>query len=193
MLPGVGPRSAQRMAYYLLQHDRAGAEALAASLGEALRAVRHCARCNNFTEEELCALCRSPRRDPVAAVRRRNAGRPGDGRADAELLRNVFRADGAALAAGRRRPARHRPGPAARARRRRRGAGGDPRDEFHQRGRGDGALHRRDAARARDHGRRASRAACRSAANSSTWTSARFRRRCWTGAGYSSASQEEWT
>ena len=65
VLPGVGPRSAQRMAYYLLQHDRAGAEALAQSLGEALRAVRHCARCNNFTEDEICALCRSPRRDPA--------------------------------------------------------------------------------------------------------------------------------
>jgi recombination protein RecR len=63
VLPGVGPRSAQRMAYYLLQHDRAGAEALSQSLGEALRAVRHCTRCNNFTEEEICALCRSPRRD----------------------------------------------------------------------------------------------------------------------------------
>jgi recombination protein RecR len=63
VLPGVGPRSAQRMAYYLLQHDRAGAEALGASLAEALRAVRHCARCNNFTEDEICALCRSPRRD----------------------------------------------------------------------------------------------------------------------------------
>jgi len=63
VLPGVGPRSAQRMAYYLLQHDRAGAEALAQALGAALGAVRRCARCNNFTEEEVCALCRSPRRD----------------------------------------------------------------------------------------------------------------------------------
>lgn len=65
VLPGVGPRSAQRMAYYLLQHDRAGAEALGGALGEALRSVRHCARCNNFTEEEICSLCRSPRRDPA--------------------------------------------------------------------------------------------------------------------------------
>src|SRR6185295_11009018 len=63
VLPGVGPRSAQRMAYYLMQHDRDGAEALAHALAEALRTVRHCARCNSFTEEELCALCRSPRRD----------------------------------------------------------------------------------------------------------------------------------
>ena len=63
VLPGVGPRSAQRLAYYLMQHDRAGAEALAQSLGEALRTVRHCSRCNSFTDEELCALCRSPRRD----------------------------------------------------------------------------------------------------------------------------------
>ena len=65
VLPGVGPRSAQRMAYYLMQHDRAGAEALSQSLGEALRTVRHCSRCNSFTEEDLCALCRSPRRDPA--------------------------------------------------------------------------------------------------------------------------------
>ena len=63
VLPGVGPRSAQRMAYHLLQHDRAGAESLAQSLAEALRLVRRCARCQNFTEDEICALCRSPRRD----------------------------------------------------------------------------------------------------------------------------------
>ena len=65
VLPGVGPRSAQRMAYHLLQHDRAGAERLAQALGGALAAVRRCAKCNNFTEEEVCALCRSPRRDPA--------------------------------------------------------------------------------------------------------------------------------
>ena len=63
VLPGVGPRSAQRMAYHLLQHDRAGAEQLAGALSAALAGVRRCARCNNFTEEEVCALCRSPRRD----------------------------------------------------------------------------------------------------------------------------------
>jgi recombination protein RecR len=64
VLPGVGPRSAQRMAYHLLQHDRDGAEQLSRALAEALASVRRCAKCNNFTEEELCALCRSPRRDP---------------------------------------------------------------------------------------------------------------------------------
>jgi len=63
VLPGVGPRSAQRMAYHLLQHDRAGAEQLAQALAGALSTVRRCARCHNFTEEEVCALCRSPRRD----------------------------------------------------------------------------------------------------------------------------------
>ncbi|HEX6320212.1 MAG TPA: recombination mediator RecR [Burkholderiales bacterium] len=62
-LPGVGPRSAQRMAYHLLQHDRAGAEQLAGALSAALAGVRRCAKCNNFTEEDVCALCRSPRRD----------------------------------------------------------------------------------------------------------------------------------
>ncbi|HYL24805.1 MAG TPA: recombination mediator RecR [Burkholderiales bacterium] len=62
-LPGVGPRSAQRMAFHLLQHDRAGGEQLAQALAQALATVRRCAKCNNFTEDELCALCRSPRRD----------------------------------------------------------------------------------------------------------------------------------
>lgn len=63
VLPGVGPRSAQRMAYHLLQHDRAGAEGLAQALSGALAVVRRCAQCNNFSEHELCALCSSPRRD----------------------------------------------------------------------------------------------------------------------------------
>ncbi|HEY5900876.1 MAG TPA: recombination mediator RecR [Burkholderiales bacterium] len=63
VLPGVGPRSAQRMAFHLLQHDRGGAEQLAHALAEALATVRRCSKCNNFTEEEVCALCRSPRRD----------------------------------------------------------------------------------------------------------------------------------
>jgi len=64
VLPGVGPRSAQRMAYHLLQHDRAGAGELAQALEAALTGVRRCAKCYNFTEEEVCSLCRSPRRDP---------------------------------------------------------------------------------------------------------------------------------
>jgi len=63
VLPGVGPRSAQRMAYHLLQRDRAGAGQLASALEDALARVRHCARCNSYTEEEVCSLCRSPRRD----------------------------------------------------------------------------------------------------------------------------------
>ena len=63
VLPGVGPRSAQRMAYHLLQHDRPGAEALSQALSGALAVVRRCVQCNNFSEQELCALCSSPRRD----------------------------------------------------------------------------------------------------------------------------------
>lgn len=62
-LPGVGPRSAQRMAYHLLQHDRAGAARLAQTLGEALARIRHCRRCNSFSEEEICSLCGSSARD----------------------------------------------------------------------------------------------------------------------------------
>jgi recombination protein RecR len=63
VLPGVGPKSAQRMAYQLLQRDRAGADQLAASLRHALETVRHCMKCNSFTEAEICALCSSQRRD----------------------------------------------------------------------------------------------------------------------------------
>lgn len=62
-LPGVGPKSAQRMAYHLLQRDQKGAERLARGLHEALGRIRHCGRCNTFTEAEMCALCSSPRRD----------------------------------------------------------------------------------------------------------------------------------
>lgn len=64
-LPGVGPKSAQRMAYHLLQHDPRGAECLARALDSALRSLRHCARCNNFTEAEICDRCLSSRRDPA--------------------------------------------------------------------------------------------------------------------------------
>jgi recombination protein RecR len=62
-LPGVGPKSAQRMAYHLLQRDPKGAQRLSRSLEEALSRIRHCARCNTFTESEVCVLCSSPRRD----------------------------------------------------------------------------------------------------------------------------------
>ncbi len=63
-LPGVGPKSAQRMAYYLMQRDRQGAAALAEALQLALAALRHCQRCNTFTEDDICERCRSPKRDP---------------------------------------------------------------------------------------------------------------------------------
>jgi recombination protein RecR len=62
-LPGVGPKSAQRMAYHLLQRDPKGAERLALGLNEALGRIRHCARCNTFTEAEMCTVCSSTRRD----------------------------------------------------------------------------------------------------------------------------------
>lgn len=51
------------MAYHLLQHDRDGAQKLYEGIGRALQSIRRCAKCNSFTEEEICALCSSPRRD----------------------------------------------------------------------------------------------------------------------------------
>lgn len=62
-LPGIGPRSAQRIAFHLLERDREGAQQIVDTLGRALQQVRHCARCNNFSERELCDICSSPRRD----------------------------------------------------------------------------------------------------------------------------------
>ena len=62
-LPGVGPKSAQRMAYHLLQNERAGAGRLADAMQRALVALRHCQRCNTLTEAEICSRCLSNRRD----------------------------------------------------------------------------------------------------------------------------------
>ena len=62
-LPGVGVKSASRMAFHLLQHDREGAQLLAQSLMQATARVRHCTLCHTFTEDEVCATCRDPARD----------------------------------------------------------------------------------------------------------------------------------
>ena len=62
-LPGVGIKSAQRMAFHLLQRDRPGAQALARALQEASENVRHCQRCHTFTQDQVCATCLDTRRD----------------------------------------------------------------------------------------------------------------------------------
>jgi recombination protein RecR len=61
-LPGVGPKSAQRMAYHLLQHQRQRGLELANVLNHAMQQIKHCERCNNFTENRQCRLCSSPHR-----------------------------------------------------------------------------------------------------------------------------------
>jgi len=62
-LPGVGPKSAQRMAYHLMQHDRDGASMLSRALSQAVEKIHHCAMCNTFTEADVCDMCRDPERD----------------------------------------------------------------------------------------------------------------------------------
>ena len=62
-LPGVGVKSASRMAFHLLQHDRPGAQVLAQALQQAATQVRHCTLCHTFTENEVCATCQDPQRD----------------------------------------------------------------------------------------------------------------------------------
>ncbi|WP_411834570.1 recombination mediator RecR [Pseudoxanthomonas mexicana] len=63
VLPGVGQKTAQRMAYHLLERDRAGGKRLAETLAQALERIGHCAMCRDFTESEICATCASASRD----------------------------------------------------------------------------------------------------------------------------------
>ena len=64
-LPGVGIKSASRMAFHLMQRDRAAATRLSRALQEAVERVRHCDRCHTFTEAEICSTCLDPGRDPT--------------------------------------------------------------------------------------------------------------------------------
>ena len=63
-LPGVGPKSAQPIAYHLLQYDNEGARRLAAALGNALSTIHRCVKCHTFAEHDLCTVCASAKRDP---------------------------------------------------------------------------------------------------------------------------------
>lgn len=62
-MPGVGQKSAQRIAFHLLERDREGATALSAALAEAASGIGHCSRCRMFTEHELCSICAATGRD----------------------------------------------------------------------------------------------------------------------------------
>lgn len=63
-LPGVGARSARRIAYHLLQHDITAADQLAHALTDAVHGLRHCSQCNGFAETDICVTCANPKRDP---------------------------------------------------------------------------------------------------------------------------------
>lgn len=62
-LPGVGPKSAQRMAFHLLEHDREGAKRLAQSLLQACEKIGHCKTCRTLSETEVCSICSNPKRN----------------------------------------------------------------------------------------------------------------------------------
>lgn len=62
-MPGVGQKSAQRIAFHLLERDREGASTLSLALAEAASKIGHCSRCRMFTEEDLCTICAAPGRD----------------------------------------------------------------------------------------------------------------------------------
>ncbi|MBW8192180.1 recombination mediator RecR [Neiella marina] len=67
-LPGVGRKSAQRAAFHLLERDRRGANELAEALQQAMSEVGHCQQCRNYTEQELCTICQSPKRQAASVL-----------------------------------------------------------------------------------------------------------------------------
>ncbi|HIJ33778.1 MAG TPA: recombination protein RecR, partial [Gammaproteobacteria bacterium] len=62
-LPGVGPKSAQRMAYHFLERDREGALRVASAIQQAVEKVGHCKQCRTLSEQTLCTLCANPKRE----------------------------------------------------------------------------------------------------------------------------------
>jgi recombination protein RecR len=66
VLPGVGPKSAQRMAFHILERNREGGRALARALEDATANIAHCRRCRMLTDGDLCEICAAPRRDPAS-------------------------------------------------------------------------------------------------------------------------------
>ncbi len=62
-LPGIGPKSAQRIAYHLMQHDREGAVLISRAMSQAVERIHHCMRCNTFTEHEVCETCLDTERE----------------------------------------------------------------------------------------------------------------------------------
>ena len=108
-LPGVGPKSAQRMAFHLLQRDRSGGMRLAQALTRAMAEIGHCSDCRTFTEQEICTICANPRRQQngqICVV---------ESPADIHAIEQTgqfggrYCADGPSVAAGRHRPAGHWP------------------------------------------------------------------------------------
>ncbi|STQ13678.1 recombination protein RecR [Enterobacter cloacae] len=101
-LPGVGPKSAQRMAFTLLQRDRSGGMRLAQALTRAMSEIGHCADCRTFTEQDVCNICSNPRRQENGQI---CVGGESGGhlchRTNRAVFWPLFRADGASLPAGR--------------------------------------------------------------------------------------------
>jgi len=67
-LPGVGAKSAQRMAFHLLERNRQGGLRLAEAMSNAMENVGHCQSCRNFSEEDLCHICQSSKRKEAAQL-----------------------------------------------------------------------------------------------------------------------------
>ncbi len=139
-LPGVGPKSAQRMAFHLLERDRSGGNEIAASVANAMTKLGHCQRCRMFAEGELCPVCASTGRDTsllcvvespadVVAIEQTASYRG----CYFVLMGHLSPLDGVG-------PAEIGIGDFEKLLGERRGQGSDPRDQPHRRGRGHGAF-----------------------------------------------------
>ena len=128
-LPGVGNKSAQRMAYHLLERNREGGLKLAGALAEAIERIGHCEQCRDFSEEKLCATCASAARERNQLCAVGKPGRPPGDRAGDRLSRPVFHPAGPLVTAGWHRSARARPRPPGDAPGPGRGQGVDHRDQ----------------------------------------------------------------
>ena len=177
VLPGVGQKSAQRMAYHVLERERDGGQRLADALGAAVETHRPLRALPRLQRNRAVRDLRQRLARRAPAVRGGIAGRPPRDRAGHRLSRPVFRAAGPAEPARRHRPARTRPGPARRAPGRRRGAGTDHRHQSRPSKARRPRITWRSSRASTTCGRAGSRTACRWAANWNTSTAARCRMR----------------
>ena len=143
-LPGVGPKSAQRMAFHLLQRNRQGAQTLAEALLAAVKHIGHCQECRTLTEGELCAVCANPDRDRTQLCVVETPAEVFAIEQSTGFKGRFFVLNGRLSPLGRHRPRRIAAGFIGATLANRHGQRIDPRHQYHGRGGSDRSLHQRN-------------------------------------------------